>query len=400
MDASFFEQLLYEEESPLLDFKRDQYRFVGAQDEEKSEILKDLLGFANAWRRAAAYILVGVEDVRGGRGDVVGIGAHLDDHSLQQFVNSLTNRPLLFHYEAFGSQGKQVGVIRIEEQTRPIYLTRDFGKLKKNDVYVRRGTSTDPTKPATPDEIAQMGQGASQQSAELGVGFADVASDAGLGVHIAWEADYCEMPLQNTIPNLEERPTTNSPGDFARSSMLALTHQINHGYYRELARYETANRLFRPVRLIVTNGPTAASSVRIEVTVPTGGGTQVMYSSDLPDPPQRYFDRLGFQTQRRVVPRLRKLPGGVLIDRNDDRVRIEIDCGNLQPGRKVWSDVFLLGITRTGDTALTGQIFSDNLPQPKDFTLKISTNIRTSCMAVGDLKAIRRPSVPVYQDGI
>src|SRR5262249_34056617 len=152
------ERLLYEEESPTLDFKRDQYRFVKACDDEKSELLKDILGFANAWRRSEAYIIIGVEDVRGGRGNVFGIpkSEHLDDHSLQQFVNNRTNQPIRFHYEAFGFEGKQVGIIRVEIQTRPLYLKRDYGMLSKNAVYVRRGSSTDPSKPASIEEIAQM----------------------------------------------------------------------------------------------------------------------------------------------------------------------------------------------------------------------------------------------------
>ena len=110
MNDVLFEQLLFEEESTTLDFKKEQYRFVKATDDEKSELLKDILGFANAWRRSEAYILIGVEDIRGGRGNVIGISAtkHLDDHSLQQFVNNITNQPVLFHYEAFGFEEKQV----------------------------------------------------------------------------------------------------------------------------------------------------------------------------------------------------------------------------------------------------------------------------------------------------
>ena len=45
---------------------------------------------------------------------------HLDDHSVQQFVNSLTNQPVRFRYEAFGFEGKQVGIISIEDQVRPV----------------------------------------------------------------------------------------------------------------------------------------------------------------------------------------------------------------------------------------------------------------------------------------
>src|SRR5512146_2498446 len=124
MTDALFERLLYEEESPTLDFKKEQYRFSKATDEEKSELLKDVLGFANAWRRSEGYILIGVEDVRGGRANVLGIPAadHLSDHSVQQFVNNLTNRPVRFSYEAFGFEGHQLGIIRVEQQQRPFYL--------------------------------------------------------------------------------------------------------------------------------------------------------------------------------------------------------------------------------------------------------------------------------------
>ena len=54
MTGAQFERLLYEEESPTLDFKRDQYRLAKASGEDKSELLKDILGMANASRRSEA----------------------------------------------------------------------------------------------------------------------------------------------------------------------------------------------------------------------------------------------------------------------------------------------------------------------------------------------------------
>ena len=56
MDIDLLERLLYEEESETLDFKAQQYPFDGATDDQKSELLKDILAFANAWRRTDAYI--------------------------------------------------------------------------------------------------------------------------------------------------------------------------------------------------------------------------------------------------------------------------------------------------------------------------------------------------------
>lgn len=74
----FVERLLWEEEGTELDFKRDQYPFSNANDDEKSEILKDILAFTNAWRRAGACILMGVEEVRGGRSISRGVSEHLE----------------------------------------------------------------------------------------------------------------------------------------------------------------------------------------------------------------------------------------------------------------------------------------------------------------------------------
>lgn len=154
MDLNLINELLHEEESATLDFKRDQYSFDGADDITKSELLKDILAFANAWRRTDAYILIGVEDIRGGRSKPVGVTTHHDDAKLQQFVNSKTNRPIAFAYEATTIDGIQVGIIRIGIQERPFFLKKDYGRLKAGAVYIRRGSSTDTADPA---EVHRMG---------------------------------------------------------------------------------------------------------------------------------------------------------------------------------------------------------------------------------------------------
>jgi hypothetical protein len=154
MNATLMEELLNEDEGSTLDFKRDQYPFDKATPEQKSELLKDILAFANAWRRTDAFILIGVQDVQGGRSNVIGVASHFDDAVIQQFVNGKTNRPVTFSYEVFPFEGVQVGVFHIPLQDRPIYLKSDFGKLKQRDVHIRRGSSTDI---AEPDEIAKMG---------------------------------------------------------------------------------------------------------------------------------------------------------------------------------------------------------------------------------------------------
>ena len=155
-DAEVLESLLHMEEGPTLDFKREQYRFNRASDEDKSELLKDILAFANSQRYSTAYILVGVEEVKGGRSEVVGVQEQLDDASLHQFVNFKTNRPVAFTYFPFGYEGREIGVLSIALQTRPVYSLRKYGIVQANTVYVRDGSST---RIANPDEIAEMGRG-------------------------------------------------------------------------------------------------------------------------------------------------------------------------------------------------------------------------------------------------
>ena len=154
IDKNTLEQLLHEEEGSALDFKRDQYPFEGADNKDKSELLKDILAFANAWRRTTAYILIGVDEVKGGRSEIVGVGKHLDDAQLHQFVNSKTQQPIEFSYQPFRTENVEIGVLEIPIQERPFYLKKKFGKLDDNVVYKRDGSST---AIATPDEIAKMG---------------------------------------------------------------------------------------------------------------------------------------------------------------------------------------------------------------------------------------------------
>jgi len=153
VETRLIESLLNEDESASLDFKRDQYAFEGAPDAVKGELLKDILAFANSWRRSGAYILIGVNEVRGGRSTPVGVQEYLDDARLQQFVSSKTNRPVDFSYEAVSVDQMQIGVVHISLQERPLYLEKDFGRLSRHVVYVRRGSST---AIASPDEVSKM----------------------------------------------------------------------------------------------------------------------------------------------------------------------------------------------------------------------------------------------------
>lgn len=381
MDIIQFDRLLYEEESDTLDFKVEQYRFANADEHAKSELLKDLLGFANAWRRADAFILVGVRDVRGGRAEVVGIAdtEHLDDHSLQQFVNNLTNRPLRFNYEAFSFEGKQVGIVRIDQQPRPIFLKKDFGKLKRNAVYVRRGSSTDPTHPADPVEIAQMGSVLVSQGAEVCVEFAAIDCDKSVGTSTSCEVEYCKMPAADEIPELDDSRN-------ARDVIYHPDTRINAKFYREMAKYVQATRWLAKTRLCVKNaGQVPATRVRIELSVPHSSEAEIVEQGGMPDLPRSWFNARQFLRTDAIHAALRRTPGELSVDRDNERIRVIIDCGDLQPGRQVMSDTFFTGKRTSGELTLSGQVFADNLSIPKDVSLSLSFNVKQTEMSLDEL---------------
>ena len=388
MDQSLFEQLLYEEESSSLDFKKEQYLFSKASDTLKSELLKDILGFANSYRRTEAYILIGVEEVRGGRSNVTGIqlDTHLDEHALQQFINNLVNTPIQFQYRAYEFEGKQVGVIKIEQQSRPFYLKKDYGKLKKNEVYVRRGSSTDPTKPALPEELVRMGNPLNEITADISVEFSSPEVDDNLGKQITINAELHNLPPKNQIEDYErpvERDNSILGFSMPRQDLFFGT---NENYYRERAHYEFIHRLYKPIRLTVKNtGRIAAQNILVEITLQKNDHVLLMYADDLPVLPKSGHAIADIGRNFHIAPSLQSV-GSISIEENKERYLIELESKNLQPDRRIWSDVFYLASLKSQKINFNVKIYASNLPKAKEENLIVTANIIEFDMTMQEIK--------------
>lgn len=141
--AELIKQLAKRNESESLDVKGTQYPFKNAADDDKAEILKDILAFANGFASEDAYILLGVREVKPPPHDIVGISDNINEASMRQFVNAKVLRCPKFSYDEVGVDGVTVGVICIPRQSGPFTLKRNFGGLKQSEVPLRRGTATD-----------------------------------------------------------------------------------------------------------------------------------------------------------------------------------------------------------------------------------------------------------------
>lgn len=369
-NESLISSLLFEAEGAELDFKRDQYPFQGADDRAKSELLKDVLAFANAWRRSDAYILIGVQEVKEAESTVVGITEHIDDARLQQFVNSKTNRPVEFSYTPMQFRGKQLGVIHIPVQDRPTFLVKDFGALRRNTVYLRRGSSTDE---ARPDEIARMGQATSAGIRPRPILVPQLVTGTDWSEFVtatAFETVVLNQPDIKCLPDYSpEQPT----GPFGISIRTSLQYN-NSDFYRDRAEYLRIRSKLRPIRFGVRNDGTAlASGVKLtmQISDPTHL-VELVLRSDLPTPPRREWspiDNIRPITASLVTP-------DIQVTRTNAGWTVSAQFGKVQAkDTAVTSEELYVGTTKTDSVDLLVSVFADELSNPVTSVLSLAFTV-------------------------
>jgi hypothetical protein len=363
MNDQEIEQLLSEEEGTALDFKRDQYPFVDATDDQKSELLKDILAFANSWRRTSAYIVIGVDEDRAKRTSPPGIVVHLDDADLQQFVNSKTNRPVEFSYRSQTYRGKELGIIEVPLQERPVFLTKGFGRLKKDTVYVRRGSSTDE---ADPSEIARMGSSDARMpmgQPNLDLQFADLKTRKLFGSTLTINS-VCLQPRLN----LSRLKPTQEYGTIGFASTIV---EMNPHFHEELVEYVATSALLIPVGLALTNDSgVPARTAELRIQLPRQDGLHVVDESDMPPCPSKHL------TFSANIPSISDIARAAFPDPHvsaySSYYEIVVHFGNVLPKSTVWtSGVFFVGAEVSLSACANARIYAENLANPLSIRLEI-----------------------------
>ena len=376
IDKSLLDQLLHEEEGSALDFKRDQYPFEGADDKAKSELLKDILAFTNAWRRATAYILIGVDEVKGGRSKIVGVKAHLDDAKLHQFVNSKTQRRIEFSYQPFSTEDVEIGVIEIPIQERPVYLKKRFGKIEKNAVYKRDGSST---AIATPDEVARMG--AKQ----------DFGSTPELVLEWANIDRHVVLPSPHTVTSLFLDPrlpddTFKRPRSSSGISNFQIYDHDDPNYSDKVIGYTFWMAFLRPVGLRLHNlSGVVGKRIRFIGLVTNENTISVREWTERPIRPYRH-GMAGIA--ERIVPLAQqlRLDPDPCVQKLADRWKITIDFGDIRPRDEIWTTSPLLIGSGGGITKLEGELRGDNIPEPIPCVLEINFDVEQRPMKRSDVE--------------
>lgn len=360
-DSGFIEDLLLSEEDATLDVKSEQYPFEGADKEAKSELLKDILAFVNAFRRTDAYILTGVVEVQGGRSEPVGVDEHLDDAKLQEFVNAKTQVPVTFSYRRLNHDGVSIGVIHIPVgQPRPVYTKKTYGKVHSGLVYIRRGSSTGV---ATPEEIARMGV--------VGTGFSTRPSakllviDRSLGKPLEGDPVTIDKPTWIDVPPPDEIPDyAPGIGPNISTGLRAVVRQVdplaNRDYYRELATYAQTGLCF-PVCLALENsGEVVIHDANLQFELDDSGRIfEFMSSADRPPQPQ--------SSTLLNLPDVANFHSDVIVRREGGRWKVLGNFGKVQPGTSVrLSDDLLVGCRSSlpQTVSIRGSVYGDNVSTP------------------------------------
>jgi hypothetical protein len=393
------EQLLYESEGTALDFKRKQYKFKGVTDPEKADLLNDILAFANAWRRETAYILIGVEQNLGGRGIVHHIddADHIDDATLQQFVNEKTNRPIDFSYKVAVVDGKKVGVIEIPVQKqRPFFLKKQFGRLSPKVVYVRRGSALGE---ADPDEVARMGVVQVQDSLvpSMVVEFMDPSSRLAMGTSIDLKTKLMIRSDDGEVipdyPRPRPLPEKLRIDTSAASMLEAMDYRAfsfaskNANFYREFFSYMHMITFFQKIQIFVKNtGTSLLENVHIELEViGLDSDIKITTPRGLPASPSRNHDGL------RHVHNMFNTPmhtNSIDINQEGDIWEMEIELGNIKPKDSAACDVICIGSRHSTKIEMKGRVLGDTIPDPPNIELTINFDVEPNVITVEQLIAM------------
>jgi hypothetical protein len=297
---------------------------------------------------------------------------------------------LTFSCGNFTFEGKKIAVIHIPLQQRPVYLKKDYGRLRAETVYVRRGSST---AIASIDEISRMGLQSQQGQGEpnLQVCFSEPKTRRILPDGRFLHSLVLDTSELSSIPDykLEKR----HPFD------INFFH-ANSSYYRELVHFMRISKLVSPLYLAIQNSGTAtAHDVRLELKIQKFSGLVVaMDSYDYPDVPRREYNTLDLSG--RIGPRNPITYDTEVSDIGDFWV-VEAQTQKVQSKATCWfRDPFFVGSFASREVPMDITLFSDQLQVPVQQRLfvRIQTDSRTVDLdAVLELERERLRASPEYQ---
>jgi len=265
---------------------------------------------------------------------------------------------------------KPVGGITIPVQDRPFFLTKPFGKLNAQTVYIRRG---DTTSTANPDEVAQMGAklagGRTQPVLEFA--FADLTKRFKLDSNPTFATVCLDVPEDAQIPAFGQN-----------YGLMAKIGYENEDFYSDLAAYLRDSVYLQPLGVSVANVSTVTAQqvvVRLEfaeddIEIMSAGGR----------PAEAVKDRMMKMMRPNAL-----LRSGISVIQHEGGTEVKIELGDIQPGTSAWSDQpFYLGSRKSKSISVKTSISGHNLSEPIELTFSLTFNVEPRTISLDQLLEI------------
>lgn len=129
-------------ECDYLDFKEEDYH-----KDNKVELVKDLIAFANSHSTRNKYIIIGIKEENNICEKILGIDKEnvRDEAEFQQIIKTYIKEDLIVEYKIINIEGKDLLIIKIpatNNSNRPFMVKTQIKYLKENEIYIRKGSST------------------------------------------------------------------------------------------------------------------------------------------------------------------------------------------------------------------------------------------------------------------
>lgn len=159
MTEEIFKNIIKKQESTVLDFKSEPYKFSGNVRDD-AEYIKDIISMVNTPREENSYLILGIKDYSNGDKDFLGITDFYDSSIYQAKFNSDKFSPCspVFEYSVFEFDGLKYGIIEIPPKKYEIPMTYKEslgGTLIANQIYCRRGSVNEVANEVEKKEIAR-----------------------------------------------------------------------------------------------------------------------------------------------------------------------------------------------------------------------------------------------------
>lgn len=135
------ELIEFHHESEYLDFKREEYN-----EQNKPNLIKDVLAFANAHSVGDKYIIIGVDKKADGT-QLFDILPKLDSANIQQYIHENIVPEIDIAYFPYDYKGHNLMVLQLRDPSdRPYFTSKNvaFKKgtvlLKENECWIRKGS--------------------------------------------------------------------------------------------------------------------------------------------------------------------------------------------------------------------------------------------------------------------